>query len=82
MRQTALLSAESKRKADLRDSCTVTINQIARLEMVMTAWVILGLAGDWAAYEGGPVLMRGNKVSTMSWVSRWGRQGINRPVYS
>ena len=66
------LTAELERKAELRETCTVTINMLELLEMVVTAWVMLELVGDRPAFEGDPVLMRSDNVAAVSWVSRCG----------
>ena len=64
------LTAELKRKAALRETCTVTINLLELLSMI--AWVILELVGDRPAFEGDHVLMRGDNVAAVSWISRCG----------
>ena len=66
------LTAELKRKTELRETCTVTINLLERVGMVATASVMLELVGDRPAFERDPVLMRGDDVAAVSWVSRCG----------
>ena len=66
------LTAELKRKAERRDTCTVTINLIELPGMVVTAWVMLELVGNRPASEGDPALMRGDNVAAVSWVSQCG----------
>ena len=41
--------------------------------MVVTAYVMLDLVRDRPAFVGDPVLMRGDNVAALSWVTRWGR---------
>ena len=40
------LTTELKRKADLGETCTITINLLGFLGMVVTVWVMLELVGD------------------------------------
>ena len=66
------LTAELERKADLQETCTITINLLELLGMVVTAWVKLELVGDKPDAAGGPVLMRGDNIAAVSRVSRDG----------
>ena len=52
------------------------INLLEFLEMVATAWVMLGLVGDRPDAEGGPILMPGDNVAAVSWITRCGGAGI------
>ena len=54
------LIAELTRKTDCQETCTITINLLELLGMVVTAWVMLELVGDRPGLEGGPILMRGD----------------------
>ena len=38
--------------------------------MVVTAWVMLELVGDTPDAEGDPILMRGDNVAVVSWITR------------
>ena len=66
------LTAELKRKADLHETCTITINLLELLGMVVTAWVMLELVGDTPESDGDPVLMRGDNTAAVSWVNKCG----------
>ena len=66
------LTAELKRKADLQETCTITINLLELLGMVVTAWVMLELVGDRPDAAGDLILMRGDNMAAVSWVSRSG----------
>lgn len=66
------LTIALKRKAELRETCTVTISLLELLGMVATAWVMLELAGDKPASEVDPVLMRGDNVAVVPWASPCG----------
>ena len=66
------LTAERKRKADLQESCTITINLLELLGMVASAWVMHELVEDRSDAAGDPILMRGDNMATVSWVSRSG----------
>ena len=52
------LTTELKRKADLRETSTITINLLELLGMVVTAWVMLEFTGDRPASID-PTAMRG-----------------------
>ena len=52
------LTTELKRKADLRETSTITINLLELLGMVVTAWVMLEVTGDRPASID-PTAMRG-----------------------
>ena len=66
------LTAELRRKADLGETCTVTIDLLELLGMVVTTWVMLELVGDRPDAEGGPILMRGDNMAAVSWITRCG----------
>ena len=53
------LTAERKRKADLQETCTITIYllDIILWGKVVTAWVLLELVGDMPDAAGDPILM-------------------------
>ena len=48
------LTAELKRKADRRETCTITIKLFIVLGRVTIAWVMLELIGDRADEKGDP----------------------------
>ena len=54
------LTAELNRKADCQETCTITTNLLELLGIVVTAWVMLELAGDRPGLGGGPILMKGD----------------------
>ena len=64
------MTTELKRKADRRKTCTITINLLELLGMVVTAWVMLELVGDRPTSDGDPISMRGNNMAAASWVNR------------
>ena len=66
------LTAELKKEDDRRETCTITINLLAILGKVVTAWVMLVLTGDRADEKGDPILMRGDNTAAVSWISRCG----------
>ena len=66
------LTTELKRKADLGETCTVTINLLELLGMVVTAWVMIELVGDRPDAKGDPILMRGDNKAAVSWITRCG----------
>ena len=66
------LTAELERKADRRETCTITIDLLELLGMVVTAWVMLELVGDRADEKGEVILMRGDNTAAVSWISRCG----------
>ena len=69
----AALIAEHMRKAELRETCTITINLLVVLGMVFTAWVMLELVGNHPSGEEDLVLMRGDNVAAVTWVVKCGR---------
>ena len=76
------LTAELKRKAERRDTCTVTINLIELPGMVVTAWVMLELVGDMPAFEGDPVLMRATTSRRCRGSTAAAGQGTRERAYS
>ena len=66
------LTAELKRKADCQETCTITINLLGLLGMVVTAWVMVGQVRDRPDAEGDYILMRGDNRAALSWVTRCG----------
>ena len=58
--------------AERRETCTITINLLELLGMVVTAWVMLELVGDTPTSDGDPVSMRGDNMAAVSWVNRCG----------
>ena len=63
------LTTERKRKA-FGETCIITINLLELLRMVVTAWVMLELVGDRPDAAGDPILMRGDNMAAVSWISR------------
>ena len=64
------LSAELKRKAARRETCSVTINLLELVGMVLTAWVTHELVGDRPESKGDPILMRGRNFAAVTWANR------------
>ena len=62
------LSSEMKR----RKSCEITTNLLELCGMTITAFVVQILLADRPTTEGESVMMRGDNVSTVSWVNRYG----------
>ena len=60
--------AELKRKAERRETCTITINLLELRGMVVTAWVMIELTGGRPVIVGDPIAMRGDNVATVAWV--------------
>ena len=60
------LTAKLKCSAELRETCTVAINLLRIVGMVVTAWVMLELVDDRPAFEENPVLMRADNVTAVS----------------
>ena len=60
------MAAELKRKAELRETCTIRINLFELRGMVVTAWTMLELVGDRPAFEGDPVVIRCDNVAAVS----------------
>ena len=67
------LTTELKRYADLGETCIITINLLDLLGMAVTMWVILELVGDRPNAKGDPILMRGDSMAAVSWITRCGR---------
>ena len=57
------LKAELIRKSDRRETCTITVNLLELLGMVVTTWVMLALVGGRADAQGDPILMRGDNTA-------------------
>ena len=66
------LTVQLERKADLQETCTITMNILELLGMVVTAWVMLELVGDRPDAAGDPILVRGGNMAAVSWVCRRG----------
>ena len=66
------MTQELKRKAERRETCTITINSLELLEMVVTAWVILDLTGDMPELVGDPIVMHVANVVAVTWVNHGG----------
>lgn len=65
-------SAELKRKAALRETCSVTINLLELVGMVITGWSMFELGGDRPETKGDPLLMRGDNFAAVTWSNRCG----------
>ena len=76
------LTTELKRKADLRETSTITINLLELLGMVVTAWVMLELVGDRPDAEGDPILMRGDNLARCRGSLDAAGRGMRRRAYS
>ena len=66
------LTTELKRKADLGETCTITINLLELLGMVVTARVMLELTGDRPASVGDTIATRGDNMAPITWVNMCG----------
>ena len=66
------LIADLKTKADRREICTITINMLELLGMVVTTWVMLALVGDRVDAKEDPILMHGDNMAAVSRISRCG----------
>ena len=55
-----------------RKSCEITTNLLELCGMTITAFVVQILLADRPTTEGESVMMRGDNVSTVSWVNRYG----------
>ena len=67
------LTEELHKKAQLRRTCTITINLLELSGMMVTARVILALVHDRPENPGDPILMRGdNLAAAVMWVNRCG----------
>ena len=71
------LTAELERKADLQETCTITINLLELLGLVVSAWVMLELVGDRSDAAGDPILMR----CIVGVPKRWGHRKKELPTY-
>ena len=58
------------------------INLLEFLEMVATAWVMLGLVGDRPDAEGDPILMRGDNLARCRGSLDAAGRGMRRRAYS
>ena len=66
------LTAELKQKAETIETSAITINLLELAGMFLTAWVVEMIAGDRPQTAGDAVLLRGNNVSAVSWVNKYG----------
>ena len=66
------LAAELKRKAERRETYSVTINFLGLVGMVLTAWVMHELVGDRPESKGDPILMHGDNFAVVTWAKRCG----------
>ena len=66
------LAAELKRKAERRETYSVTINFHGLVGMVLTAWAMHELVGDRPESKGDPILMRGDNFAVVTWAKRCG----------
>ena len=76
------LTTELRRKADIGETCTITINLLKLLGMVVTAWVMLELVGDRPDAEGDPILMRGDNLARCRGSLDAAGRGMRRRAYS
>ena len=60
------LTQELKRKAERRETYTITINSLELLGMVATAWVMIELTADMPKSVGDPIVMRGDNVAAVT----------------
>ena len=66
------LSVELKRKAARRETCSVTINLLELVGMMLTAWAMHELVGERPESKGDPILMRGDNFAAVTWANRCG----------
>ena len=66
------LSAELKRKAARRETCSVTINLLELVGMVLTAWVMHELVGDRPESKRDSILMRVDNFAAVTWANQCG----------
>ena len=66
------LTQELKEKAERRETCTITINLLERLGMVVTAWRMLEMRGDAPEAVEDPIAMRGDNVAAVTRINRCG----------
>ena len=59
------LTTELKRKTKLGEACTITVNLLELLGMIVTAWVMLELVGHRPDAAGDPILTRGDNIGTV-----------------
>ena len=59
------LTHELKPKAERCETCTITINLLQLLGMVLTAWVMMELAGGTPEAVGDPIVMCGDNVAAV-----------------
>lgn len=71
-----VLTAELKRKADANENSGITINTLELIGMVATCLVVQVIVRDKPNEEGRSTLMRGDKVSAVSWLNRCGGSRI------
>ena len=74
------LSAELKRKPARRETCSVTINLLELVGMVLTARVMHELVRDRPESKGDPILMRGDNFAAVTWANRCGGARNKRAV--
>ena len=60
------MTKELTRKAERRETCTITINLLELLGVVVTAWLMLELQGDEPASAGDPIVLRGDNVAAVT----------------
>ena len=60
------LSTELKCKAARRETCSVPIDLLEQVGMVLTAWVMHELVGDRSESIGEPILMRGDNLAAVT----------------
>ena len=61
-----------KRKAARRETCSITINLLELVGVVLTAWVMHELVGDRLEFKGGGIMMRGDNFAAVTWANRCG----------
>ena len=74
--------AELKRKAELRETCAVTINLLELVGMVVTAWGMLGLGWEGPCLKGIPCSCAATTLPQCRGSVCAAGQGINGWVYS
>lgn len=57
-----------EKKKRCEETCTITINVLELLGMVVTAWIMFEVVGDRLDADGDRMLMRGYHKPAVSWV--------------
>ena len=58
-------------RATARDWNDLSISVLELLGMVLTAWIFVTQSDAWPRYARDIILMRGDNMSAVQWVSKW-----------